>query len=129
MNAKGHLVTGATVGALSIVLLNKGNGLETKFEDVAIGLFFGGLAGLVPDLLEPATNPHHRGMCHSIVIAGLVIWATWKLHSNPNLSIDQKKFLSIIAGGYLSHLAVDGLTPMGLPIIGKEALKALAFQI
>lgn len=120
MNAKGHFVTGAVAGVAIITLLNRKYALEMGLGDIAFGLAAGGVAGLLPDWIEPATHPHHRALCHSIAIAGLMIWATWKLHSNHNLTVEQKKILSILCGGYLSHLAADGLTPLGLPFIGKE---------
>jgi len=105
----------------------------------ASGGYLGGKAGaLAPDIIDPSSNgPNHRSIGHGIVplssiallgkdaLTGLrnklMEWAekfdrgrfpvfTWLCHFAIGL-IDG--FLA----GYLSHVALDSMTPKGLPVI------------
>lgn len=118
MNASGHAALGACTGAGVVLLFNKSIGLKTEPGDVAIGALLGGMAGLIPDFLEPATHPHHRALCHSMLTLFTVSYASWKLYYTPKLTPDQKKLLTTLAGGFLSHLVGDSFTPIGLPLLG-----------
>ena len=76
----------------------------------------------LPDLLEPATNPHHRQFFHSVSFLvmlgyGLKKAYDWKPEDNGGQLL---RFLILCAGaGYISHLVLDGLTPKSLPLLGK----------
>lgn len=120
-----------------------------EFTAEAIGGLFGGWAGgVLPDVLEPATSPHHRQLAHSLVAAGgltmakLAEWqascrsaataATQRAGSLPvgcaernnaeSAAILWRLAAGVIVGlvvGYGSHLALDACTPRGLPLIGR----------
>ena len=85
----------------------------------------GGLAAVLtnlPDWLEPATNPHHRQFCHSLLFAAGLGWLAkrvyeWRPEEGPAKVVRQ--VLLVGAGAYLVHLALDACTPRGLPLIGR----------
>lgn len=72
----------------------------------------GFISGLSPDLLEPADTPRHRGFWHSWAILGCLILLNYALiHA---YSFWWGLFFSI---GYMSHLFLDAITPMSLPLV------------
>lgn len=76
----------------------------------------------LPDLLEPALNPHHRQFFHSLVFAAAVGMATCKIYQwEPQTKHQEWIRLLLLAGaaGYLIHLVMDGCTPRSLPLIGR----------
>lgn len=78
----------------------------------ALGAFIGALTARLPDLIEPAKHPNHRGTAHSFsVLVGLIIVFVRRRPNHP-LSIMIRPALA----GYGSHLALDANTPKGLPI-------------
>lgn len=80
----------------------------------------GGIVGAkLPDILEPAIHSHHRAFFHSLVMAGGIAWAIQKILSRSRETPGQRLFRAAVLGiavGYVSHLALDALTPRGLPI-------------
>lgn len=82
-----------------------------------MSLLGGAFAGLLPDLLEPATNPNHRGLFHSIALLALIICGNYKVWQNEKLSEDQKFAISLLSTAYSSHLVTDGTTKKGLPLL------------
>jgi membrane-bound metal-dependent hydrolase YbcI (DUF457 family) len=110
--------------------------------------FAGILGGLLPDALEPAASPSHRGACHSLAASGLMIAGFRAKHHSRCLELAEqcdKRAASMVQGsaervreensallwrllgaallglgaGYMSHLVLDGVTPAGLPLIVK----------
>lgn len=80
-----------------------------------LGREIGGVTGLLPDKLEPAMNPHHRKTMHSITTGLAITGAT--LANQKKMTRLQKCLINAGSAGYLSHLALDSQTPMGLPLI------------
>lgn len=80
------------------------------------GLVGGRVGGQLPDIFEPATNPHHRKFFHSRTMGALILTAEYKT-SNSRLPKLVKSTIRGINIGYLSHLYLDGETPFGLPNI------------
>lgn len=76
----------------------------------------------LPDLIEPATNPHHRQFFHSVAFAGAISYGLKRAYDWEPDS-DQKRMLRhmllIIGGAYLTHLALDAFTRRSLPLVGK----------
>jgi len=66
--------THQTVGALAggAMAAARAHGVEdSQFLAETIGGIVGGwVGGVLPDILEPATSPHHRKVMHSVVAAG-----------------------------------------------------------
>jgi inner membrane protein len=80
------------------------------------------ILGSLPDLVEPATNPHHRQFFHSYAFAIILGGVTYQIYKwEPESTLqDIIRFLLLVASGaYLIHLLYDSQTPRGLPIIGK----------
>lgn len=78
------------------------------------------LTATLPDILEPASNPHHRKFFHSLTFGGLVAYGIYKAYQwNPETPAERwLRLISIAAGGaYLVHLLQDAGTPKGLPVI------------
>jgi membrane-bound metal-dependent hydrolase YbcI (DUF457 family) len=78
--------------------------------------------GTLPDIVEPATSPHHRQFFHSIAFATLLGFGMYKLYKwdpkTPKAEIF--RLAGLIAGGaYLFHLALDATTKRSLPMIGR----------
>lgn len=119
MNAPTHkLVAGTIVG---IFIADR----EAKDGQSTLKPFVGGAAAALftnlPDMLEPATSPNHRGLGHSLTLAALLGLGLHHL-SQWQPETEAEKFwkgLGMIAGSaYLIHLAQDFTTPKSLPFIG-----------
>ncbi|MEY8216422.1 MAG: metal-dependent hydrolase [Colwellia sp.] len=112
-NGKTHILVGAAVG-LGVALIdnNKHSTSHNPFTAIAVG----------GDFLEPATNPHHRQFCHSVLTAGVVsfgLFEAMKWNANSTLEKITRGVVLIAGFSYLSHLVLDATTPRSLPLIGK----------
>jgi len=112
-----HVLIGALAG-LGIYSLYKWLKKETATLEGALGsVAFGGLVGLVPDVIEPATSPNHRSLFHSVALLFLLGYGNLKAWQSLQLSEDQKLFVSILSAAYGSHLISDSTTKKGLPLL------------
>ncbi|MGA7801622.1 MAG: metal-dependent hydrolase [Gammaproteobacteria bacterium] len=87
-----------------------------------IGAGIAGLCGTLPDVLEPALHPNHRQFFHSVPVLGGIGYLLDALNKRkPEDSFDELlKVVSMSAAtAYGIHLLMDGLTPKGLPLIGR----------
>lgn len=115
-----HIFAGCGVG-LAIACLDQGEKTESSHDPFiagGIGAFFGKL----PDLLEPATNPHHRQFCHSLLVLGAVGYGFKRAYEwKPKDQIEAilRMLALVAAGGYISHLVLDAVTPRSLPLVGR----------
>jgi membrane-bound metal-dependent hydrolase YbcI (DUF457 family) len=147
-NRSTHALVGALAGGT--VAASRVTGEATvEFAAETVGGLIGGWAGgVLPDLLEPATSPHHRQTAHSMVAAGALTMAKvaeWQAacrsasaaarerasvlplgcqeRNDAELAAVLWRLLAgILVGlvvGYGSHLALDACTPRGLPLIGR----------
>lgn len=112
-----------------------------------LGGAFGGFVGSrLPDIVEPATSPHHRSTIHSVAVSGAVIYGgvtrATSLADRLRLAAQQaktaardepekatahqadrvlKRFAAgAIVGlppGFVSHTVADAGTPMGIPLL------------
>ena len=128
-NFNKHQKTGANIGWLFGLSLNfyyqskRINSGEQKKIDIlqllgftAGGAFLGAVGGVLPDILEPATNPHHRNFFHSLTVVVAASYGLYKTNRS-DFSTDVKAALTATGIGYLSHLALDSSTPKSLPLI------------
>jgi membrane-bound metal-dependent hydrolase YbcI (DUF457 family) len=84
----------------------------------AIGSAVGGaFAGCLPDILEPACSPNHRGVGHGLALLGLIGFVAKNVLQNPDLTPETKLSVLIGCAGYASHLGADAFTPKGLPLL------------
>jgi membrane-bound metal-dependent hydrolase YbcI (DUF457 family) len=101
------------------VIYYRRSGIKVELPDLIIAAAIGFVGGLLPDLLEPASNPNHRKFAHSILVAiGLfvVIGLIWR--SSESISDEQRLALGSMVVAYLSHLMMDSTTPKCIPLIG-----------
>ena len=117
LNRYEHAIIGALV-ALGLYGLYKYVKQEEPTIQGALGsLIVGGLAGIAPDILEPATSPTHRSLFHSITLLVVLAYANQKVWESQNLSEDQKLFIHMLSAAYGSHLVSDSVTPKSIPFI------------
>lgn len=76
----------------------------------------GGVAGLLPDLIEPADSPNHRGFFHSLTAAALLAYAITGKHTKE-LSAEALLLLGVVGCSYISHIAADATTPKSIRFI------------
>lgn len=119
-NASAHRI-GAALGVGGISLVNElQQGEQANFGRPLVATALATLAASLPDILEPATNPHHRQFFHSVVFAAALGYGMYRLyHWQPQEKWEQvAKFgLLAIGGAYLIHLAMDASTPRSLPLV------------
>lgn len=129
-NFKKHIATGAAVRCSFAVIRNvimqrekMIAGQQDSFDwnklakSGSLGLLVGAVGGILPDILEPAQNPHHRKSFHSIAAAVVLAKILYKVDKAPGRHPDNRDGIHCGGLGYLSHLALDMLTPMSLRLI------------
>lgn len=118
-NAAAHKLGAAfTVGIAVAHHQNVTNG-EIDKKAVVAALLAGNF-GSLPDLLEPAIHPNHRGFFHSISCLAVVGYAVYRLyHWEPEDGTGKVlKGLGIVVGGaYITHLLMDATTKKSIPLI------------
>lgn len=120
-NTKTHLIVGGATGAAVNVLMQLDRmamNPAAKFDwlELALCTAAGGVAALLPDLLEPANSPSHRAFFHSATASALVAYGFTGNHTKE-CSPETLLLLGVVGCGYLSHLALDAGTPKSIPII------------
>jgi len=79
----------------------------------------GAIGGVVPDKLEPATDPNHRAFCHSISSGAAISLGLSKIPlTTEHRSLNLLNVCVRSSGvGYVTHLVQDAGTPAGISII------------
>lgn len=120
MNGKGH--TGLALGTGVVYLACRASEGRTYGLAEVVALFFGTwCGGKLPDWLEPACNPRHRGPAHSMTVGALAasclrsVSAEVREHPPGSFWSVFREFIGGVALGYMSHLGADMLTADGLP--------------
>jgi membrane-bound metal-dependent hydrolase YbcI (DUF457 family) len=109
--------TGATVNfAFQIVRMTNNQDTQFDWGELLLCAAVGGVAGLIPDILELADTPNHRGFFHSITAAALVAYLITGEHTGK-WSDAALAILTAAGGAYLSHLAADATTPKSIDLI------------
>lgn len=117
MDKTEHAIIGALV-SLGLYGLYKYVKQERPTALGAIGsLLLGGIAGVLPDIVEPATNPNHRSLFHSITLLAVLTYGNKKVWESQNLTENQKLVISMLSTAYGSHLLSDSSTPKGIPLL------------
>lgn len=143
--AKTHNRLGVLAGASLATHCARGLPSGRIFEE-AFGGAIGGLVGSrLPDGIEPATSPNHRGSAHSVAAASCLLHAIGSPLANVQQAIRENAaryraqhgdiiatrlwetlchvvagILPGLLGGYLSHLAADLTTTRGLPLLTRD---------
>ncbi|MFO8108952.1 MAG: metal-dependent hydrolase [Thermoplasmata archaeon] len=89
--------------------------LHKPFITIVIMLVMSFFGGIVPDILDPPYSPKHRRFAHSKALLAilLVLWGITliALLNQSSLGLCAIYYMLL---GYISHLALDSLTPSGL---------------
>lgn len=121
-----HLQTGAIVGAIALAIYDLKRQSNEKrlvidwqqiIMQAGLGVVVGALAGILPDILEPANYPGHRQILHSETIFCLCIFLIAKIKMDYQLNENLKNILICSLSGYISHLFEDSQTSSVLPLI------------
>ncbi|WP_404391354.1 metal-dependent hydrolase [Pseudoalteromonas phenolica] len=118
-NGKTHMLVGAGVG-LGVALIDQDK--HSISHNPAFGTVIGAISGKLPDMIEPALNPHHRQFFHSYLFMTVSAAAMFKVYKwSPDTPFEKlMRGIALIGGcAYLSHLICDSTTPKGLPLVGK----------
>lgn len=117
-NATAHRLGAAAV--VSGVALAAENNQEEPTAKPLVAGSLAWLAGTLPDILEPARHPNHRQFFHSLAFAGLVghgVYKAWQWEPESKTQEWLRIAGIAIGGAYLVHLAMDAMTPKGLPVV------------
>ena len=97
---------------------------------IGIALACGWVGARLPDWIEPARSPHHRGFWHSktlatalLVVSTLIITGHFLDGARPAVFFVRIAALFMTVG-YLTHLALDLLSTHGLPRFRKAGSRA-----
>jgi membrane-bound metal-dependent hydrolase YbcI (DUF457 family) len=145
MNRRTHSRAGIVAGIGTYGLHKYVHQQPWELVQVAGAGIGGAVGGIVPDMLEPATNPHHRELFHSVAAGSIAILAgkdsrsmlMWLQEESNRLNLlipytvdfwgklwlQIKKlvldlligFILGFCGGYLSHVFLDSMTPNSIP--------------
>lgn len=128
MNRKSHIIFSLITALLGLLLMeiiankkapviNLFGSIFTSYNlfDYLLMVLFTIFGALIPDILDPAYTPRHRGIAHSKMILLLflvffIITLSY-LMNTFNRGIWSLYFFLL---GYISHLLLDSLTPAGL---------------
>ena len=119
-NAKAHAQIGALAGVATYSAMSAHYDRKREVGEAGLCALAAIAFAAVPDLLEPAVSPHHRGTAHSVVVLlFLLVFIVWFCRDESSKREQFLKILVASAGaGYLTHLIADGCTPKGLPLFG-----------
>ncbi|MBX3103171.1 MAG: metal-dependent hydrolase [Bacteroidetes bacterium] len=123
-----HIKAGVVCGGLAAGVENvyeqlKSSDGEKRFDfaelgaAIGIGSAVGILGGMAPDVIEPATHPNHRGLAHSILVLLVIILILRFLYKQFKDNPIAKAGIIGFGAGYASHIAMDSITPKGVPIV------------
>lgn len=124
-DSKVHALVGAGTSVVGWLLFCRFTGREVKLGEVCLAAGVGAVLGLAPDLLEPAKHPNHRHFFHSLAAAMTIAECNRRARNNPHLSKEHRALLGLCCAAYFSHLALDGGTPKGVPLISLDRFGGL----
>lgn len=90
--------------------------LDEALLYVLVGAVAGKIAATTPDVLEPATSPHHRNICHSVAAGTAIVYGMYEL-GKSNVHPLAKAALMSAGASCLAHIGEDAGTAMGVPWI------------
>ncbi len=120
-----HFLVGTAIGAMGGTAYNMRIPALLDPAGLFVSIAAGGVAGILPDLIEPPVSPNHRGFYHSGVFLGVTIaggvW-TGKQIVRSEMSPTVKLFciclVMIVVLGVASHLVLDWTTRAGFKLWG-----------
>jgi inner membrane protein len=147
-NRKTHAIAGVGAGLVATAVSARHLPAEHRAIEVLAGTFGGYVGGIAPDVLEPALDPNHRDLFHSVMVGGAVgaaVIADWHASCRQwaaecdaraaaaPIGSDLRRseeltallwrlaagFLVGFVAGYVSHLALDAGTARSVPLIAR----------
>jgi len=112
-----HTLVGGLLGLMCYFGHKNLTGTKPSLLGAAGSTVLGAAAGSLPDMIEPATSPQHRGLFHSASVGLGLTYLLRKAARSETLSREEKLVTAILGLGYLSHLSLDSRTSQGLPLI------------
>ncbi len=126
-NSKVHkragLLAGTVISASMNIVLQQKERIDNpyhkfSFLELMVSTFLGALlgffAGIAPDILEPATNPHHREFFHSFLfLVSLLVSGYFIIRRSSRNRVVQSALAGSL-GSYFSHIVLDATTPTGI---------------
>ena len=116
-NKDTHAVDGAVAGLLAYCFAKLSNGEQGTLWGALVAAGFATAVGQAPDILEPATHPNHRGVCHSIASLFGVSLVVMKVIESSSLTPQAKTAILVASAAYAGHLLADASTSKGLPLL------------
>jgi len=80
----------------------------------AASAWIGNNIATLPDNIEPALSPNHRGIWHSVDAFKLIEGAKQHIRDNPGPDWKVDVVLIMSMSAYQSHIVLDSTTPMGV---------------
>ena len=117
MDTGKHMAIGALLGFGGYLLYKYLQNEPPSLVGTLLSSLGGAFAGLLPDLLEPATNPNHRSFFHSVALLLFLAYGNAKVWQNDNINEDQKLAGCLLSIAYSSHLIADSTTTKGIPLL------------
>jgi len=117
-NADVHSQVTVVTATLTAVIGQYQRTGRIEINSVAFGLLSGAFASL-PDWIEPAIHPNHRGFFHSWLVLGAVGYGVYQLyHWQPETGLGELARIVLLGVGiaYGCHLLMDARTPKSLPM-------------
>jgi membrane-bound metal-dependent hydrolase YbcI (DUF457 family) len=118
MRAKEHIAGGVIATTAAYILTSVALGQPISLEGLLSAAVIGVPTGLLLDLLEPATHPGHRAVCHSHAAAGGLALLANSIWIDPLLAPSAKVWGMTLLAGVGSHHVLDATTTSGLPLTG-----------
>lgn len=112
-----HLLIGGGIGSICYLGYCWMTKNKPSLQGAVVSLGLGSLGGTLPDLIEPATNPHRRKFFHSAGLTAFLASILKEYVSEDDTSNENVLALSILILSYLSHILSDSTTPKGIPIL------------
>lgn len=109
-NALAHRTVAAALTGMAILYKEAQDGKHTLTP--IGGSVLAAICTNLPDIVEPATNPHHRQFFHSAAFAAVIGGSINDLYQwKPQTEMEKLlKFCLLVAGGsYLIHFQSQGL--------------------
>ena len=105
----------------ALLLLDGATRASHVLAGVGMALACGYVGARLPDWIEPARTPHHRGFWHSKALGGALMLlacllaqgSVWE-EATPRAFLLRASSLFLVVG-YLSHLVLDLFSKQGLP--------------
>ena len=120
-NFSEHLGLSAVVSAGMYFGMCRYYGRQPALGELLVSGGIGIAAGAAPDIFEPATDPNHRALGHSVAL-GTALTKFAIINCSPeNSSWEEfvKIAVAVATVSYLAHLIADALTPKSLPLVGR----------